>query len=211
MYKRVCWFLIWLVGTVNDQDSVRAHITHHDPTDSYETLRARVDAAHSQMRDLVAISHVPAQARAAATELTAALRAATDLASRNLQAAALAVQPPRHRLGRRKADRSVPPAVRPWSAELVRLAEIGVWLRRTTLDDPGVHLPMTVRVANYAAKGPHIAGLDFGNQAAESAGEPRIGIDLAATLDATSALRPGGPVDRATASATAATIPAKAA
>ena len=64
-----------------------------------------------------------------------------------------------------------------------RLAEIGVWLRRTTLDDIGVRLPMTVRVPDYAATGPHIAGMDFGNQPAASPGGPHIGIDFAAAID----------------------------
>lgn len=147
----------------------------------YEAARHRVDVAYRRMRDIATTPHAPAQAREAARELTAALGAATDIANRALHAAAH-TKPASAR--RRHADRSVPAAVRPWSAELVRLAEIGVWLRRTTLDDTGVHLPMTVRVPNYAAKGPDIAGMGFGNQAAASPGGPHIGIDFAATIDA---------------------------
>lgn len=163
----------------------------------YDAERSRVDAAHQRMRAITAVPHPPAQAREAARELTTALRAATATVSRTVQAATLTIPPaPRHQLGRRKADRSVPPAVRPWSAELVRLAEISVWLRRVTLDDPGVHLPRTVRVANYAAKGPHIAGLDFGNQAADRPGGPRIGIDFAAVIDATTPVSSSDPSNR---------------
>lgn len=196
---------------MNDQNRTRAHLLPTDLTDDFESLRAEVDSAHSRIRALIAGPHTPAQARAADQELTTALRAATDLANHSLQALALTLPQPRRRLGHRKADRCVPAAVRSWSAELVRLADIGVWLRRTTLDEPGVHLPMTVRVANYAAKGPHIAGLDFGNQPAESAGGARIGIDLAAAIDATGPLHPRSPDGRGPATATTTTIPAKAA
>ncbi|HVV77078.1 MAG TPA: hypothetical protein VHC43_13690 [Mycobacteriales bacterium] len=174
----------------------QARLARCDLASGYETKRDRVDAAHQRMRAITAVPHRPAQAREAARELTDALRVATDAASRALQAAARAEPSPRHHLRHVRADRSVPAAVRPWSAELVRLAEIGVWLRRTTLDDDGVQLPKTVRVANYAAKGPHIAGLDFGNQAAEPPGGPRIGIDLAATSDATGRVGCAGPFDR---------------
>lgn len=173
-----------------NHDKVRLALTD---LAGYEAERSRVDAAYRRMRAVTAVPHPPAQAREAVWELTEALRAATDAATRALQAAALTVAPPRHHMRRRKTNRSVPAAVRPWSAELVRLADIGVWLRRTTLDDTGVQLPKTARVANYAAKGPHIAGLDFGNQAADPPGGPRIGIDLAATIDATN---PGSPSDQ---------------
>ena len=147
----------------------------------YAAARHRVDVAHLRMRGIAGTPHAPAQAREAAGELTAALDAATEIANRALRAAAACTKPAPSR--RRHADRSVPVAVRPWSAELVRLAEIGVWLRRTTLDDIGVRLPMTVRVPDYAATGPHIAGMDFGNQPAASPGGPHIGIDFAAAID----------------------------
>lgn len=151
---------------------------------SYDAQRDRVDAARRRMQAIAAVNHPPAQARAAARELTTALRDATATAARALQAASLASPPQPHgHLVHHHADRSVPAPVRAWSAELVRLAETGAWLRRTVLDDIGVQLPDAVRVANYAAKGPHIAGLDFGNQAAESRRGPRIGIDLVATVD----------------------------
>lgn len=126
----------------------------------YAVHRDRVDAAHERMRKVSADRHRPADARQAAAELTVALRDAT--------AAVHALEPP---------------AVRPWSAELVRLAEIGVWLRRTTLDDLGVHIPTVVRVGSYAANGPRIAGLAFGAADSVRLREPRIGVDLQATVD----------------------------
>jgi hypothetical protein len=79
--------------------------------------------------------------------------------------------------------RSVPPDVAAWSAELMRLTQIGVWLRRTTLDDPGVHVPATVLVANYAATGPHIPGLEFEAEDDVRSREPRIGVDLQRIVD----------------------------
>ncbi len=154
---------------------------------SYVSERRRVDRAHRRMREISAIRHSPARAREAARELDFALQEATGAAARARQAAACTTtqsSPQRHPR-RRKADRSVPPAVRPWAAELGRLADIGIWLLRTTLDDKGVLLPDAVRVANYAAKGPHLAGLDFGNQAAEQPGGPLIGINLLAAVDGT--------------------------
>ncbi len=158
---------------------------------SYATERRRVDRAYRRMREISAIPHSPARAREAARELTSALQQATAAATRIRQAAACttAQSSQQRHARRRRADRSVPPAVRPWSAELRRLADIGVWLRRTTLDDKGVLLPETVQVANYAAKGPHVAGLDFGNQAAAQPGGPLIGINLMAAIDGTD---PGG-------------------
>jgi hypothetical protein len=141
------------------------------------------------MRVITAMTHPPALAREAAHELSTALRDATETATRALQTASLPSPPRPHRhLVRHHADRSVPAPVRAWSAELVRLAETGVWLRRTVLDDIGVQLPDAVRVANYAAKGPHLAGLDFGNQSADQ--HRRIGIDLVATVDAVGRSRP---------------------
>jgi hypothetical protein len=152
----------------------------------YEAARSHVDVAHLRMRGIAASAHAPAQAREAARELTTALSGATEIATQALHAAARIGPAPAHR---RHADRAVPMAVRPWAAELVRLAEIGVWLRRTTLDDDGVHLPRTVRVSDYAAKGPHIAGIDFGNQPAASPDGPRIGIDFALAIDSTAPAR----------------------
>lgn len=175
-------------------------------TRGYGAERSRVDAAYRRMRAITAVPHAPAQAREAARELTVALSTATATATRTLQAAALTL-PPRRHLARRQADRSVPAAVRPWSAELVRLAAIGSWLRRVTLDDTGVQLPIARQVADYAAKGPHIAGLDFGNQAVEPPGGPRIGIDLRATIDATNPANPIDPSREAAATAAASIAP----
>ena len=150
----------------------------------YQAERSRLDAAQRRMRQIEAVPHTPAQAREAARDLSVALRRATADATRIRQAAMPTSVRPNRRHLRRKADRGVPPAVLPWSAELRRLAEIDLWLQWVTLDDKGVHLPETARVANYAAIGPHIAGLDFGNQAADQPGRPRIGIDLMAAIDA---------------------------
>lgn len=150
---------------------------------AYNAERRTLDDAECRLRAIIAVRHAPSQARAAVRDLTAALVGATTTATRALEAAAITVSPPRHHPAHPKADRSVPAAVRAWSAELVRLAELGAWARRTALDDTGVVLPKAVRVSNYAAKGPHIAGMDFGNQPADEPGGPRIGIDLMAAVD----------------------------
>lgn len=112
------------------------------------------------------------------------MRDATAITTRELQAAVPTEPPPRRRLRRRQASRALPPARGAWAAELVRLRQIGVWLRRITLDDLGTHVPTTVRVASRAATGPHIAGLEF-EPADRTAGlhEPRIGVDLQAVVD----------------------------
>ena len=150
----------------------------------YDAARARVEAALRRMRAIEAAGHAPADARAASDELAVALREATvtvSLALRLLDARAPAAH--RRLRGRPKATRSVPSDVAAWSSELVRLTQIGVWLRRVTLDDLGVHVPKTVRVANYAATGPHIPGVDFGSPAVADARGPLIGIDLPAVID----------------------------
>ena len=165
-------------------DDLVARPKHVTLETDYRVQRARVDTSYQRVREIVARSHRPLQVRDAARELTLALRAATATATRALQevSAATAHPSPRHRPGRRRADRRVPGDVRRWSAELVRLAEIAVWLRRTTLDEPGVHIPTTVRVASYAATGPHVPGLGFGGDV-DAQSQARIGIDLAATID----------------------------
>lgn len=151
----------------------------------YDGERARVVAAHRRMRDLVGAVHAPADARAAAVELTAALRDATSTAARAVR---LADPGPTSR-GRlrhcRKAVGVFPAAARPWTAELVRLADLDGWLRRTTLDELGVHVPAAVRVGSRAASGPHIAGLvaEPDDLVAATLHEPRIGVDLWAVID----------------------------
>jgi hypothetical protein len=89
------------------------------------------------------------------------------------------------RWGRRTAVRTVSPDVDRWSVELVRLSEIQVWLRRTTLDDLGVHIPTVVRVASRAASGPHIAGMVMGaDEPVESSlRDGRIGVALLDVVD----------------------------
>lgn len=152
----------------------------------YRAERRRVDDARLQMLTITFAPHRPAEARVAAAQLTRALRAATATASRALQVVAATPSPRRPRR-RRKATRTEPPATLFWATELVRLAEISVWLRRETLDDLGVHVPTAVRVGSRAATGPHIAGLvaDPDDLVAATLHEPWIGVDLRATVDAT--------------------------
>lgn len=150
---------------------------------TYDVRRARVDTAHRRMRAITSVGHAPIDARQAAVELDAALREATSAAAEALRSAEPIEDRPRRHLRRRKATRAVAPLVRLWSIELLRLSEIAVWLRRTTLDDPGVHLPATVRVADYAAIGPHIAGVGFDNDATVGYRVPRIGVALEEVID----------------------------
>ena len=109
----------------------------------YDARRARVDKAHLRMQEISSRQHPPADARQAAAELDEALRDATVVAAEALRSAEPIESGPRKGLRRRKATRAMAPLVRLWSIELLRLSEIAVWLRRTTLDDPGVHLPAT--------------------------------------------------------------------
>jgi hypothetical protein len=154
------------------------------PISVYAAHRDRVDAAADRMRELCARQHTPAAARHAAVALTVALCDATTVVMHALQLAGRpAPSRPRRRWRRPTANRAAPPAVRQWSAELLRLSEIEVWLRRTTLDDLGVHVPTVVRVANYAAKLPHTAGLGFGADDDAHLDAPHIGVDLQAGID----------------------------
>lgn len=147
--------------------------------------RARVDAAHQRMQTLVSTRHSPADARQAAAELSAALRDATTAAVQGLRLAQSTPPPSPGGWRRRPALHIDPTAVRGWSRELVRLSEIAGWLRRTTLDDPGVHVPATEQVATRAATGPRIAGLDFEPADPTETPEvrPRIGLDLKDIID----------------------------
>ncbi len=153
----------------------------------YAADRARVEASYRRMRDVTAAPHTPADARQAANELTVALRQATATVTRALRIAEPTTAPSlRHPARRRRrATRAIPAGVQPWSAELVRLTDIGMWLIRTTLDDPGVHVAHTVRVGSRAANGPHIAGMVFepDDLVAATLHEPRIGVDLQAIID----------------------------
>jgi hypothetical protein len=153
---------------------------------AYDARRARVDEAHLRMQQISSRPHAPADARQAAAELDEALRDATVAAVAALRSAEPIESRPRVGLRRGKATRAMAPLVRLWSVELLRLSEIAVWLRRTTLDDPGVHLPATVRVADYAAIGPHIAGVGFDNDPAVSYRVPRIGVALEEVIDGVS-------------------------
>ncbi len=158
---------------------------------AYRPQRARVDSAYQRVHAAAVAPHPPAQARDAARDLAVALREATATATRALEAVgATTAHRPRHQLRRGRADRTVPAAVHHWSVELVRLAEIDIWLRRTTLDDLGVHVPVAVQIANYAASGPHVAGLGFAGAAVAQS----IGIDLTATIDAVSQAATSDPV-----------------
>jgi hypothetical protein len=151
---------------------------------SYRACRAGVDRARRRMQTITGGPHAPADTRHAAAELTTALRAATTAATRLARQSQPPTSSPRGWWRHRHASRAAAPAVARWSTELVRLAEIAVWLRRTTLDELGVHLPTTVRVGTYAANGPHIAGLGFSTGDLAELHEPRIGVDLPAVIDA---------------------------
>jgi hypothetical protein len=150
---------------------------------SYRACRAGVDRARRRMQTITGGPHAPADTRQAAAELTAALREATTAATRLARQSQPPTSSPRGWWRHRHASRAAAPAVARWSTELVRLAEIAVWLRRTTLDELGVHLPTTVRVGTYAANGPHIAGLGFSAGDLAELHEPRIGVDLPAIVD----------------------------
>jgi len=156
-----------------------------DLTTRYAADEAFVDACYRQMCTIMARGHAPAEARQAATRLAAALRDATATATKALRL----LEPTAPRQGRPRRHRrgpcDVPPLVRAWSAELVRLSRIGVWLRRETLDDLGVHVPTVVRVNSLAAIGPRIAGMGAEPAAPGGRGseEAWIGVDLAAVID----------------------------
>lgn len=171
----------------------------------YAAHRACVDHAYQRLQTILAGRHGPVQERQAAVELTAALREATTTAAQLLWQTQTPAAPPHGRWRHRHVRRVASPAVARWSSELVRLSQIGVWLRRTTLDDLGVHVPSTIRVGNYAANGPHIAGLGFSAGDFAEVHEPRIGVDLPAIVDG---------ADRQTATTlppTVASVPARAA
>ena len=120
----------------------------------YEQRRLRVDRAYRKMQATAGSGHPPAETRRCAADLASALGDAVATASEALGLLRQPVAPPR-RWRRRKAVRTVSPDVHRWSVELVRLSEMQVWLRRTTLDELGVHIPTVVRFASRAASGPH--------------------------------------------------------
>ena len=157
-------------------------------TTVYRQQRQRVDAAMQRMVEITAPlrPHAPAEARATASELTEELRRATTTVSRILHLLQPQPPPPRRLRRRRKASRSVPADYAAWSAELVRLTEIGEWLRFTTLDYPGIHVPATVEVVGLAATGPDVAGLTTERADLVTSGstETRVGVDLRAVVDA---------------------------
>lgn len=166
-----------------DREATRRELTELQTR--YGVERARVDQAYRRIREIEVGCHAPAAARTASSELNAAVRGATDTAAEVLQLLVGQPSGPHRRLRRRpKVTRSVPADVATWSAELARLSQVAVWLRRASLDDLGVHVPTTVRVADYAANRPHIPGLDFGNQPPDDGRRQRIGIDLQAGVDA---------------------------
>lgn len=168
------------------EDQTERRQAADDRLADYVAKRRRVDDAHGRMLALEASPHRPADARVAAAELTRALRAATVAAARALQVLDAMREPAPRRASRaRKAVRSAAPASRFWTAELVRLAEIGVWLRRASLDELGVHLPTAVCVGSRAATGPHIAGMvaEPDDLVAATLHEPWIGVDLREVVD----------------------------
>lgn len=147
------------------------------------TRLARVRREHQQMQTLVRRPHSPAAAREQAHELGLALREATQAAAMALRLIERTPRPT-HGMGRqRHAARALSAAIQPWSSELMQLSEIEIWLRRTTMDELGVAVPITVRVGSYAATGPAIPGLDFGSNDVDPTREPRIGIALRDVID----------------------------
>lgn len=155
----------------------------------YAAHRLKVDDTARTMRAIVDRMNRPAEERAAAQQLTLALRDATAAVVRALHVIDDTLPAPRPR---RHVSRAPVEATRPWSTELLRLTDIEVWLRRTTMDHLGVHIPTTVRVGSRAASGPHIAGLEFepDDLVAATLHEPRIGVDLVAVVDAVGAPPP---------------------
>jgi hypothetical protein len=149
----------------------------------FEQRRLRVDRAYQRMQAAVN-GHQPAEVRRCAADLGSALSDAVATASQALGTLPPPVASPR-RWRRRTAVRTVSSDVHRWSVELVRLSEMHVWLRRTTLDDLGVHVPTVVRVASRAASGPHIAGMVMGaDEPVESIlREGRIGVALRDVVD----------------------------
>jgi hypothetical protein len=170
---------------------------HHDSNSMVSTLEqdsaahvARVEEAERRMRTIAARRHTPAEARDAARELSLTLGTATAAVVRALRVVAPAPTPPRR--WQRHANHPVTAAMQRSTAALGRLTGIGVWLRRTTLDDLGVHLPTTVRIGSRAASGPHIAGIDYepADPAAATLHQPLIGVDLPAVVDGAGAPPP---------------------
>lgn len=151
---------------------------------AYAADQARVDAAFERMCAVLVERHLPAEARRVAAELSMALREATATANRAMRLDETAT-PRRGLLPHRRATDDLPVLARPWSAEIARLSAMVVWLRRQTLNDPGVRVPTTVQIGSRAASGPHIAGLvaEPASLIAETLSEPRIGVDERAVVD----------------------------
>jgi hypothetical protein len=147
------------------------------------THLARVRREHQQMQTLMSRPHSPAAAREQAHELTLALHQATQTAATALRLIGRTPRPTHGKGRRRRAARALSATIQPWSSELMQLSEIEVWLRRTTMDDLGVAVPITVRVGSYAATGPRIPGLGFGSNDVDPTHEPRIGIALREVID----------------------------
>jgi hypothetical protein len=147
------------------------------------THLGRVRREHQQMQTLMSRPHSPAAEREQAQKLTLALHQATQSAAMALRLIERTPGPIHGKRRRRRAARAISAAMQPWSSELMQLSEIEVWLRRTTMDDLGVAVPITVRVGSYAATGPRIPGLGFGSNDVDPTHEPRIGIALRDVID----------------------------
>ena len=135
----------------------------HEP---FETPVVAVDAvyrhrllevhhAYQKVQAAITSGHDPAVTRRCSRELASALREATATAS---QAIAMLRVPTAAsgRWRRHKVTRTVSPEIRRWSVELVRLSQIAVWLRRTTLDELGVHLAAVTPSPTWMAAPPHV-------------------------------------------------------
>ena len=150
----------------------------------YETARTRVHTAYRKMRTLMRPNYAPPDVRAAAAELAEAVRDATAIAVRYLRR--LQEEAPQTGRGRRhrKATRAVPTEFAAWSAELFRLTQISVWLRGTTLDQPGVHIPTTVKFSGDAGDGADRVLEEPSKLSTSGPSEARIGgVDLRAIVD----------------------------
>src|SRR5512135_2335044 len=146
------------------------------PAPDRASLR-EVDESLRRLQVVLAGGHRPGRARAAYGRAEHALMAA--IRSRSAAATATATD------GATGATAVGGAGVDPTAQ--VRLAEVLERLRFASLDEPGVHVPTTVRVRSHAATGPHLPGMDFDPHDpldGPPGGFPGMGIDLAATVDA---------------------------
>jgi hypothetical protein len=142
---------------------MRHRASEHEPSETppvagdavYQQRLLQVEHAYQNMLAAVASGNDPAVTRRCSGELASALREAATTASRALALLRVPAAAPTGRR-RHKATRTVSPEIRRWSVELVRLSRIAVWLRRTTLDELGVHLAAVTSSPKWMAATPHV-------------------------------------------------------